>query len=207
MVENPDFTFTHGSAALWSIVEMNLGVLCNCLAVMKPFVRRHMPYLMSASANTGATDGSYGKRSKPNGKGWGHSYQLHSVGKGKMDRDATDRDSDSGSGHGTSGGLEDGAKNKDILVDHQFTIEYDQRAKGGENPSKGDSTDSILKTLPSDEHSGQILHGPLMVASLPSWIGTTQGRDYTANYHKGKLVSLTFVMLRDSGLRIELLLT
>lgn len=64
---------------------------------------------------------------------------------------------------------------------------------------------SINESYPSDEHSGQILHGPLTVAGFPSWIGTTQKRDYTAHYHKGKLDSLTFVMLRDSGLRIELL--
>lgn len=64
---------------------------------------------------------------------------------------------------------------------------------------------SINESFPSDEHSGQILHGPMTVSSYPFWIGTIQTRDYTAHYHKGKLVSLTFVMLRANGLRIELL--
>ena len=151
MVDNPDFTFTHGSTALWSIVEMNLGVLCNCLAVMKPFARRHMPYLLSSSTGTGATEPTYGKRSKSNGKSWGHSYQLHSVGKGKMD--AQDRESDSGSGRsGAGGGLDDAPKHNDITVDHQFKVEYDQRIKETGTLSKGDSTDSILKTLQYPAH-------------------------------------------------------
>ena len=148
MVDNPDFTFTQGAAALWSVVEMNLGVICNSLAVMKPFIRRHMPYLMTASLRTGASDPSYGKRSKSksNSKGWGHSYQLHSVGKGKME--ATDRDSDSGGGGAP-------AKLTDIVVDHQFTIEYDQRTKGTGTGtlSKGESTDSIIKTLHYPAHA------------------------------------------------------
>ncbi|KAM7188722.1 puromycin-sensitive aminopeptidase [Rhypophila sp. PSN 637] len=138
MVDNPDFTFTQGSAALWSIVEMNLGVLCNCLAVMKPFIRRHMPYLMSASSGTGETDPSYGKRSKSNGKSWGHSYQLHGIGSDKMD--ATDQDP----------GGSNPTRHNDIVVDHQFTVEFDQRTK--RTVSKGDSTVRILQTLQYPAH-------------------------------------------------------
>lgn len=45
MLNNPDVLYTQGSAAVWSAVEINLGILCNCLAMLKPFVRRHMPWL------------------------------------------------------------------------------------------------------------------------------------------------------------------
>lgn len=47
MINNPDVTYTQGSAAVWSAIEINLGILCNCLAMLKPFVRRHMPWLRS----------------------------------------------------------------------------------------------------------------------------------------------------------------
>ncbi|KUI58972.1 hypothetical protein VP1G_06275 [Cytospora mali] len=47
MAENPDVLYSQGSAAVWSAVEINIGIVCNCLATMKPFVRRHMPWLVS----------------------------------------------------------------------------------------------------------------------------------------------------------------
>lgn len=47
MLNNADVLYTQGSAAVWSAVEINIGILCNCLAILKPFVRRHMPWLKS----------------------------------------------------------------------------------------------------------------------------------------------------------------
>ncbi|KAK8051174.1 hypothetical protein PG993_002559 [Apiospora rasikravindrae] len=45
MMVNPDTTWTQASAIVWSSVEMNLGVACNCMARLRPFVRVHMPKL------------------------------------------------------------------------------------------------------------------------------------------------------------------
>ncbi|KAH8882163.1 hypothetical protein GQ53DRAFT_618888, partial [Thozetella sp. PMI_491] len=45
MAENPDATWTQAAAAVWSFLEINLGITCNCLALMKPFVRHHLPWL------------------------------------------------------------------------------------------------------------------------------------------------------------------
>lgn len=59
MISNPDFTYTQGSAAVWSAIEINLGILCNCLAMLKPFVRRHMPWLRSLIGSHSA--GGYGR--------------------------------------------------------------------------------------------------------------------------------------------------
>ncbi|KAL2022656.1 hypothetical protein VTK56DRAFT_5000 [Thermocarpiscus australiensis] len=82
MVDNPDVTFTQCSAAVWSLLEMNLGILCNSLAALKPFARRHLPSFFSkAGSGAGRTDDSYAKRSKGSRK-QGHSYQLHSSDKG-----------------------------------------------------------------------------------------------------------------------------
>jgi hypothetical protein len=136
MVDNPDVTFTQCSAAVWSLLEMNLGILCNSLAALKPFVRRHLPSLFSktgSGAGTGGkTDESYAKRSKGS-RGWGHSYQLHSVGNGKTETAADAK--------------KEGRK--DIVVVDQFSVEYGRRngegsVTTGAAPGKGDSTDSIL---------------------------------------------------------------
>ncbi|KAK7957004.1 uncharacterized protein PG986_006226 [Apiospora aurea] len=40
---NPDATWTHAHAALWSSIEMNFGIACNFMARLRPFVRAHMP--------------------------------------------------------------------------------------------------------------------------------------------------------------------
>jgi len=34
-------------------------------------------------------------------------------------------------------------------------------------------------TFPATEKEGQLVHGPIAIASVPSWIGTTQARNYT----------------------------
>ncbi|GAB1314659.1 Rhodopsin domain-containing protein [Madurella fahalii] len=123
MVDNPDVTFTQCSAAVWSLLEMNLGILCNSLAALKPFVRRHLPSLFSKTGSgAGRTDDSYPKPSKGS-RGLGHSYQLHSVGNGETD-------------HGEP-------RNNNIVIEDQFSVEYESRPKGT-TTGKGDSTDSIL---------------------------------------------------------------
>jgi hypothetical protein len=139
MVANPDFTFTQCSAAVWSLLEMNLGILCNALAALKPFVRQHMPNLFSSNGwgsggAAGAGKPSGGSSSYPSkrsrSRAWGHTYQLHSVGTGK------------GEERNVAGaGVKD-----DIVVDHQFTVEYDNntRAKAHTMTTGSGSTDSIL---------------------------------------------------------------
>ncbi|KAL2163212.1 hypothetical protein VTH06DRAFT_5268 [Thermothelomyces fergusii] len=74
MVTNPDFTYTQCAAAVWSLLEMNLGILCNSLAALKPFVRKHMPGIFSSYGwgGKGHKSGQSGpskrsKRSKPGG--------------------------------------------------------------------------------------------------------------------------------------------
>ncbi|EAQ86420.1 hypothetical protein CHGG_07673 [Chaetomium globosum CBS 148.51] len=64
MVANPDVTFTQCSAAVWSLLEMNLGILCNALAALKPFVRQHMPNLFSSNG-WGSGGGAGGADGKP----------------------------------------------------------------------------------------------------------------------------------------------
>ncbi|KAI1418463.1 hypothetical protein F5Y13DRAFT_196268 [Hypoxylon sp. FL1857] len=43
MVVNPDVTWTQAEAAVFSSLELNLGIVCNSLARLRPFVRAHFP--------------------------------------------------------------------------------------------------------------------------------------------------------------------
>lgn len=175
MVDNPDVTFTQCSAAVWSLVEMNLGVMCNSLAALKPFLRRHLPSLLSLTGTNGSGsktpgDGSYAKKSKSKsalhskGSRWGHSYQLHSVGKAGsgMDDSTMVTNTTATMGRPSNDGKTSNARAKDIVVDHEFAVDFEvQRGKNGERVAadaitngtgKGDSTDSILKTMQYPAH-------------------------------------------------------
>ncbi|KAI6358120.1 hypothetical protein MCOR25_007437 [Pyricularia grisea] len=48
----------------------------------------------------------------------------------------------------------------------------------------------INDQMPATETSGQVFHGPLTVANIPSWIGTKQARNYTL-YENGRLLFIT----------------
>lgn len=93
MLNDIDILYTQGSAAVWSAVEVNIGILCNCLAMLKPFVRRHMPWLKSL---IGVRSNSGGRRYVQNTSGKvnlregishrerrtsGDMYELHSFGR------------------------------------------------------------------------------------------------------------------------------
>lgn len=103
MIDNPDVLYTQGSAAVWSAVEINIGILCNCLAMLKPFVRRHLPWLVSLVGSEGSSSSEgkakdsavrfgrflrSGRKSSGSGAGVGDAagagnYQLHSFGRDK----------------------------------------------------------------------------------------------------------------------------
>lgn len=125
MVDNPNVTFTQCSAAVWSLLEMNLGIICNALAALKPFVRRYLPAVFSLTGSRGSnakTGGSYAKHTAGS-RAWGHSYQLHSAGGSTKEQARTERD---------------------IVVVDQFSVEYDKRPQDALGSGKGGSTDSIL---------------------------------------------------------------
>ncbi|OCK83948.1 hypothetical protein K432DRAFT_401566 [Lepidopterella palustris CBS 459.81] len=55
LLDKPDITYYEATACVWSSVELNFGIICNCLTVLKPFAKRHMPGLFSS------TNGSHSK--------------------------------------------------------------------------------------------------------------------------------------------------
>ncbi|KFY40365.1 hypothetical protein V494_03533 [Pseudogymnoascus sp. VKM F-4513 (FW-928)] len=59
LANNPDVTYSQARAAVWSCVELNIGIVCASVIVLKPFMRHHFPgvfstYVMSVD-NSDAT--------------------------------------------------------------------------------------------------------------------------------------------------------
>lgn len=57
---------------------------------------------------------------------------------------------------------------------------------------------SVSDAIPADTKHGQLLHGPLTVANVPSWAGTEQRRNYTV-IEEGGEVFLRIDSRRDGG--------
>ncbi|RSL63462.1 hypothetical protein CEP54_005263 [Fusarium duplospermum] len=126
MQKNPDVTWTQASASLWSCIEMNTGIICNCLAHLKPFVRRHIPWLAKFVSGTSQqksypdeVDNSHSYK-RWRGDKASHGYQLHSVGRSQEPA-------------GTSTG------NNVVVVD-EFQVEFTSARNTGE----ASSTEDIL---------------------------------------------------------------
>jgi len=59
---------------------------------------------------------------------------------------------------------------------------------------------SINETFPSDKRSGQLLHGPIMVASVASLIGGFMKREYEVVYDKrGKIEFFKLTLRGNNG--------
>ncbi|KAB5536333.1 hypothetical protein GE09DRAFT_1176725 [Coniochaeta sp. 2T2.1] len=139
MQNNPDVTWTQASAAVWSCLELNLGILCNYLALLKPFVRVHMPFLAGSGSgptrggggeDSGASELSLSKRiNKPWDRmaGGKHSYQLHSIGKASAEPSNTQ------------------AGWKGVVVVDEFKVDIEYPRRKDDASGDGESTDSILR--------------------------------------------------------------
>lgn len=58
---------------------------------------------------------------------------------------------------------------------------------------------SINETFPSDKRSGQILHGPLMVASIPLYTGAFLRREYSVIFDKQGKIGVSEVVVARQG--------
>ncbi|KAK3333295.1 hypothetical protein B0T19DRAFT_398990 [Cercophora scortea] len=84
-----DLTYTEAILGVWSIVEVNLGIICGAAMRLKPLIVRYLPQLGLFSSRRGGGSKSYGSWGAGKDLGGGtdprktqHSYQLHSVQKG-----------------------------------------------------------------------------------------------------------------------------
>lgn len=147
MIDNTDVLYIQGAAAVWSAVEINIGILCNCLATMKPFMRRHMPWLVSLigvvsggshSGKARDSDARFG-----NWRGSRSSYQLHSIG----------RDNGSGTGNRDRSGGDEGVGGEDAWIQKGqilVTTSTSTHVSMGMASDSQASTDAILR---SDDES------------------------------------------------------
>jgi hypothetical protein len=51
-VETSDPTWDNEAAATWSILELNMGIVCSCLPTLRPLVTRIVPKFWTANAAT-----------------------------------------------------------------------------------------------------------------------------------------------------------
>lgn len=129
MASNPDFTWTQASAAVWSSVELNIGIACNCLAALRPFVRRHMPWLTSLVGGSDNGNSAAAYKKQASGKSFtpwraensGHGYQLHSVDRAKNPEDPE-------IGHSK------------IVVVEEYQVQFNRKKEAGD----ASSTEEIL---------------------------------------------------------------
>ncbi|KAI1658128.1 hypothetical protein F4813DRAFT_357434 [Daldinia decipiens] len=131
MIANPDVTWTQASAAVLSTLELNIGIIGNCISRLKPMVQKHAPSWISSGSNSNAP-GSYARNQGSNvPRSWGTSkgnqgYKLESIDRGDK-----------------SGDAERGV-DKDIYVINDYRVEYDTKESGQAKPVRTGSTESIL---------------------------------------------------------------
>ncbi|KAJ5771160.1 uncharacterized protein N7511_003211 [Penicillium nucicola] len=87
--QTEDVTYTEAILGIWSIVEVNLGIICACAMRFKQLITTYLPGLSffssgrhSAKPTTYKTDGS---AFQPKDSKTQHSYQLHSIRNGTSD--------------------------------------------------------------------------------------------------------------------------
>lgn len=85
--KNSDVTYTEAILGIWSIVEINLGIICGTSMRLKPFIVTYLPKLNVFSSKQRSTERSYAPwkdvLSKAD-KGQ-HAYQLHSIQQGSKE--------------------------------------------------------------------------------------------------------------------------
>ncbi|KAK7213016.1 hypothetical protein V2G26_020194 [Clonostachys chloroleuca] len=96
MATDPNFSRRQAEAGVWSLVELNLGILCSNLMRMKPFLRAYLPKLLTilglssgSASNTPGHDISTGHWSR---KSHSRGYKLHSIGNENSQSKSLDAD-------------------------------------------------------------------------------------------------------------------
>jgi len=80
---SPNMTYDYGILGVWSVVEVNLGIVCGCAMRLKKLIIAYLPKLGLGSSRSRSRGAS---KMLPTGQSSGsRSYQLHSVQKGSVD--------------------------------------------------------------------------------------------------------------------------
>ncbi|KAM5380994.1 hypothetical protein ACJZ2D_003303 [Fusarium nematophilum] len=132
MATHIDFTRKQAEAGVWSLVELNIGIVCNNLMRLKPLLNRYLPKLLTmlglSSGRSSKRQGESSARVNGGGGNWrvggrpSHSYQLRSL------------------EHGNPEGRYNNIKDPVAVREHGF--DDSDKAPSRQNGS----TDSILRT-------------------------------------------------------------
>jgi hypothetical protein len=57
--DKPDITYYQATACVWSSIELNFGIVCNCFIVLKLFAKRHLPGFFSTMDGSNTKSGSH----------------------------------------------------------------------------------------------------------------------------------------------------
>lgn len=131
LISNPDATYNQATACIYSTVEMNGGVICACIALLKPFFQQYMPWVLSMSSRSGSNSGSrkfkfFGKRKGDD------SYELRS----------TDADADADEARVSNGNNKSG---RQIAITREYSVSGSGGSKTGK--SNGDSMEDLFKPM------------------------------------------------------------
>lgn len=78
-----DTTYTEAILGVWSLVEVNLGIICACAMRFKRLISIYLPRLSLSPSHTPRTakltEDTPMNRFQPKNTGGQHSYQLHSI--------------------------------------------------------------------------------------------------------------------------------
>ncbi|KAK7403522.1 hypothetical protein QQX98_010700 [Neonectria punicea] len=79
-----DFSRKQAEAAVWSMVELNFGILCNNMMRLKPFLNRYLPRLLTVLGLSSKKTSKKGESSTRGDRNWrpgkpSNSYQLRSL--------------------------------------------------------------------------------------------------------------------------------
>lgn len=152
MATNPDFTYTQGSTTIWSLFEMNLGIACVCMTRLKPFLRKHLPRLISSfsHSNNIASKGPYQRQNKMPSNHGSDGVGASQPGRWRGDRNEefvmTDVQARRRSVERRSGRMfksnDDRIMSTSICVKNKIEVRYDDRPSVA---NKDGSTENILR--------------------------------------------------------------
>lgn len=120
LANNVDFYYSLAKSAVWSVLELNLGIVCSNLMRMKPFISRYFPRLtvklgLSLDDSAGYREGT--TASHVRAAELSHASQLHRIKGGK--RDDMPEDSHSENPHAEGYGIN--MDNRSMELDNRST--------------------------------------------------------------------------------------
>ncbi|EMD58481.1 hypothetical protein COCSADRAFT_104006 [Bipolaris sorokiniana ND90Pr] len=123
MISDPDSTYNIAKACIFSTIELNGGVICACAALLKPFIQRHMPWILSLSSGNGSGNRSRVRKFKM--------FKKHSNG-GKFELRSTNAEKDARK-------QANNKLNRQIEVTRSYSVRDSRTGK-----NNGDSMDDLF---------------------------------------------------------------